>query len=76
MSSLDLRAEIHQYIDRADERVIHLIYGLVQADLSEEDYELSNAHKQILDTRLEAHKSNPTSGSNWHEVKARISNEL
>jgi hypothetical protein len=76
MTTVDLREEIHHYIDRADDRILQVIYGMVQADLTEEDYELSKAHKQILDERLEAHKSNVTSGSGWKEVKARISEQL
>ncbi|MEO9803278.1 MAG: addiction module protein [Reichenbachiella sp.] len=76
MSRVDLRDEIHQYIDKADDRILQLIYGMMQADLSEEDYELSEAHKQVLDERLTAHKSNPQTGSNWKEAKERISNQL
>ena len=76
MGTVKLREEIHQYIDKADDRIIQLIYGMVQADLTQEDYELSEAHKRILDERLETHKSNPSTGSNWKEVKARISNHL
>ena len=76
MGTVKLREEIHQYIDKADDRIIPLIYGMVQADLTREVYELSEAHKRILDERLEAHKSNPSTGSNWKEVKVRISNHL
>ncbi len=76
MSTADIREEIHQYIDRADDRVIQLIYGMVKADLTEEDYELSEAHKEILDQRLAEHKSNPTSGSSWQKIKARVSDKL
>jgi putative addiction module component (TIGR02574 family) len=76
MTTIDIREEIHQYIDQADDRIIKLIYGMVQADLSEVDYDLSEAHKQILDERLQMHKSNPAAGSDWEEVKTRISNQL
>lgn len=76
MSRVDLREEIHQYIDRADDRILQLIYGMVQADLAEEDYELSTEHKQLLDKRLDAHKSNPESGTDWQQAKARISDQL
>jgi len=76
MSTVQLREEIHQYIDRVDDRIIQLIYGMMQADLTEEDYELSEEHKKILDKRLQAHKYNPTNGSSWQEVKARISSQV
>lgn len=76
MTTVDLREEIHQYIDRADDRILQLIYGMIQADLSEGGYELSDEHKKVLDERLSAHKSNPTSGSSWEKTKAKISRQL
>ena len=34
--------------------------------------ELSEETKQLLDERIENHKSNPIEGSPWNEVKDRI----
>ena len=39
---------------------------------SGEQVELSTKTKQLLDERLEAHKNNPTEGSSWDDVKARM----
>jgi putative addiction module component (TIGR02574 family) len=39
---------------------------------SPEAVTLSGAHQQDLQRRLEAHKDNPTHGSPWEEVKARL----
>ncbi len=33
---------------------------------------LSEAQREELDRRLEAHRRNPTSGSTWAEVKRRV----
>jgi putative addiction module component (TIGR02574 family) len=76
MGTTQLREELHEFINKADERLLNLLYAMVQADMKEDDYELSAAHKDILDERLAAHESNPKSGSSWEEVKSRIKNRL
>ncbi len=76
MSTSQIRELLHQYINQADERLINLMYAMVQADMKEDDYELSAAHKKVLDERLAAHEANPPSGSSWEEVKARIRSQL
>jgi putative addiction module component (TIGR02574 family) len=69
------RDELREYIDKADDRFIHLVYGMMQADM-EEGYELSEAHKKILDERLAEHQKSPQSGSSWKDVKSRIEKQL
>lgn len=73
METTQIREELHQFINRADERILRLIYGMMKADFEEgDDYLLTEAHKQILDARLAAHESAPNEGSSWEEVKSRI----
>ncbi len=43
---------------------------------SEENLELTEETKQLLDERLEAHLKNPEEGSDWVEVKTRIKKRL
>ena len=76
MGTPQIRELLHDYINKADERLINLMYAMVQADMKEDDYELSPAHKKILDERLAAHEANPSSGSSWEEVKTRIRSQL
>ena len=76
MSTPQIRELLHEYINKADERLINLMYAMVQADMKEDDYELSAAHKRTLDERIAAHKANPSSGSSLEEVKARIKSQL
>jgi len=76
MGTPQIRELLHEYINKADERLINLMYAMAQADMKEDDYELSKTHKKILDKRLAAHKANPSSGSSWDEVKTRIRNQL
>ena len=73
MGTTEMREELHQFINQADERILRLIYGMMKADVDDEgDYLLTEAHKQILDERLAAHESAPDEGSTWEQVKGRI----
>ena len=76
MGSAQIRELLHEYINKADDRFINLMYAMVQADMKEDDYGLSGTHKKILDERIAAHKANQSSGSSWDEVKARIKSQL
>jgi len=76
MNTTRYREELREYIDKADDRFIHLLYGMMQADMEEEGYELSEAHKKILDQRLAEHQKSPGSGSSWQDVKSRIENKI
>jgi putative addiction module component (TIGR02574 family) len=40
-----------------------------------EEVTLSDAHKEDLSRRLEAYRDDPTAGSPWEEVKARLRGE-
>lgn len=76
MNTTRYREELREYIDKADDRFIHLLYGMMQADMEEEGYELSEAHKKILDQRLAEHQKSPESGSSWQDVKSRIESKI
>ncbi len=76
MGTAQIRELLHEYINKADKRLINLMYAMAQADMKEDDYEPSTAHKKILDKRLAAHKANPSSGSSWEEVKTRVRSQL
>jgi len=76
MGTHQIRELLHEYINKADERLINLMYAMVQGDMNEDDYELRATHKKILDERIVAHEANPMSGSSWREVKTRIKSQL
>ena len=60
MNATQLREELHQFIDQADERILNLIYGMMKADQNPEDLSSTHAHEKMLDERLKAHRQNPT----------------
>lgn len=72
MDSTEIRKEIHQYIDGADERFLNLVYGMIQADQTENEYELSESEIKMLEERLADYQKNPESGSSWEDVKKRL----
>jgi len=52
---------------------IHLAEELLNSVASSSETGLLNdAHRRDLELRLTAYKDNPTVGSNWEEVKARL----
>lgn len=61
MRSSELREEVLKYIDQADERVLRLVKGMLQADL---DYTLPGEPmtKTQLENRVKAAKSRLESG--------------
>lgn len=72
MGAAQIREELHQLINTADDRLLNLMYDVMKDETREEDFLLTNEHKKILDQRLVDHKANPSEGSSWSEVKARI----
>ena len=76
MSTSEIKTELHNFIDTADERVLHMLYSILQSDIKESDYKLSKEHIKILEERLAEHEKYPTSGSSWEDVKARIQKKL
>ncbi|MDR6404656.1 MULTISPECIES: addiction module protein [Chryseobacterium] len=66
-NTLDLKKRIHEFIDRADERILRIINAIIATEENPE--ELSHEHKEILDQRLQQHKENSDSGKSWDNVK-------
>lgn len=71
-----IRELLHEYINQADERFIQLVYGMVQADIKEGDYQLSVRQQEELDRRLEKYENEEMKFSSWDTVKDRIRNRV
>jgi NADPH:quinone reductase-like Zn-dependent oxidoreductase len=73
MVTVDLKKKVIDYIDNADDRLLKLIKALVETYQEEEnDFEISEEHKKILDQRLADHKANPNGGKDWTELKSEL----
>ena len=58
ISTATLRKELKDYINKADDRFIKLIYGMISAD-REEHLQVPESHKKIIHDRLENYKKDP-----------------
>lgn len=70
MTTIQQRQELHDYIEKADDRLIKLIYGMITADANDE-FELTDQQKKTLEDRLKSYRSN-ASNVTWNEVKASL----
>lgn len=70
-NTTQLREELHQYINQADDRFVQLVYAMVQADKKEQEL-LSQEEKEELERRVERHKNGQSKSYTWEEVKARL----
>lgn len=71
MSIVSIRKELQEYLNDADERFIQLVYGMMQADKSN-DFLLSESERIELDKRIARHKTGASKSLSWDEVKARL----
>lgn len=69
--AIDLKAQIIEKINLADDKLLRMINALVES-YQEEEIGLSQAHKEILDERLKFHHENPDDGKSWEEIKASL----
>lgn len=68
MTALELKQELHELIEQADERVVRLVYSMLKAD-----QELPDGHKQILDERLKEYQSKPGEVLTLQDIKKKYS---
>ena len=72
MSTRLIREELHEYINKADTRLLNLIYAMVQADLPEDSF-ITPEERIELDKRIARHEKGESESYSWEEVKSRFS---
>ena len=70
MSAIQIREELHQFIEEADDRMLNLIYGLLQAD--KQQAALTSEQLADLQVRVARHKSGESKSYIWTEARAII----
>ena len=70
MSAITIRQEVQEYLNSADERFINLVYGMMQADKSNQL--LTADERKELDRRIARHQSGESNSYSWEEVKSGL----
>jgi len=70
MGAAQIREELHQFINHADERVLNLIYGMMKAD--SEPGVLTTDQQEDLDKRIARHKNGESKSYSRSEARAQI----
>lgn len=70
MTTTDIRKDLHEFIDAADEKLLKTIYDILLV-VENREFEISDEHKAILDERLKAYSENTADVLTWDEVKAK-----
>ncbi len=73
MSNVDIREELHQYIDSADQEKVNAIYTMVKDDIAGHSF-LTEAQKRELDFRLEEYMQGKGQNYSLEEALHKIKN--
>ena len=73
----ELRIGAKKYLDAADEKVVRLVFAMLEANANMEQpaYELSRDQETELSEIMDLDEKGQLSYSSWEEVKARISSK-
>lgn len=72
MNAIEIKKELHEFIETANEDVLTSIYEIFCAFKDHDDFEISDEHKRILDERLQEYYSNPMNVITWEEMKEKV----
>lgn len=70
METVEIKKQLHEYIEVADDRLLNILYGMIVADKM--DYEIPGWHAKIIEERLEEYEKNPQDSISLEEFKSRI----
>ena len=73
MNTEEKRKTLSKWILETDENVLNEVEAIY--NITNQNIEISDEHKTILDKRLRDHQENPASGRNWTEIKAELSSK-
>lgn len=79
MTTTALKKKIHQYIDSTDERILQVVYTILEEHIKlkeEEEHHLSDSDIKEFDRRWESYKKGNTITFSLEEAKKEISKKL
>lgn len=76
-STLEIRKRIHEFIDIADERILRIINGIIDAEEQEDNYPtVPDWHYDKLNERREKYITGESKSYTWKEVKEKAKSAL
>lgn len=77
MNAPELRKELHSQIDLLDEKSLERLFSILQDYLKPASgFELTEAHRNLIDERLDGYEKNPKNVISWEESKKRLKKYL
>jgi Putative addiction module component len=76
-STLEIRKRIHQFIDIADERILRIFNGIIDAEEQENNYpSVPDWHYDEVNERREKYISGESKSYTWEEIKEKAKSAL
>nr|WP_314492826.1 addiction module protein [uncultured Chryseobacterium sp.] len=76
-STLEIRKRIHDYIDIADERILRILNGIINAEEQEDNYPaIPDWHYAEINERREKYLSGESKSYTWEQVKEKAKSAL
>lgn len=77
MNAPELRQQLHNQIDKLDDKSLQRMFSILQDYLKlEKDFELTEEQRNLIDERLDDYEKNPENVISWGESKKRIKKYL
>lgn len=76
-STLEIRKRIHEFIDIADERILRIFKGIIDAEEQENNYpSVPDWHYDEVNERREKYISGESKSYTWEEIKEKAKSAL
>jgi hypothetical protein len=75
MRTAQIRQQLHDYIDLAEDKKLKAIFTLIENDITD-DYQLNMSQKEELDKRLSDHENGIGRTYTWEETVAMAEQSL
>ncbi|WP_288459855.1 addiction module family protein [uncultured Chryseobacterium sp.] len=75
-STVDIRKRIHDFIDIADERILRIFKGIIDAEEEENNYSVPDSHYDVINERREKYIIGESKSYTWEEVQEKAKSAL
>ncbi len=76
-STLEIRKKIHEFIDIADDRILRIFKGIIDAEEQEDNYpQVPDYVYDRIEEEREKYLKGEVKTSSWEEVKERLIKKL